>query len=242
MMGSPSAEPDRLLCRAIEFGETRADASGGAHDRGHLLRVRLLALRIAAAEGADTRLVALAAALHDAFDHKITGSFEAGRTGVFNWLVQNGAELAMAEVVAEIVDGVSYRGDGVADSTLCLEGQCVRDADRLDAMGAIGIVRAVTFGVQNGRPIFDPKKLPAVGLRGDTYRAAGETVLNHFIEKLLHLCGRLETQSGREMGAAKHGLLVAFVRDLIHDLGSVDDLEEWRARLTEWEPHPTDGR
>jgi len=119
---------------------------GTGHDWWHVDRVRKLAVRIARAEGADELVVELAALLHDVADYKLTGSEEAGPEAAHVWLTAGGASPELVEHVVTIVRGISFKGAGVAEADLTLEGRCTRDADRLDALGAVGIARAFAYG------------------------------------------------------------------------------------------------
>src|SRR5882724_7204828 len=116
------------------------------HDWWHAERVRRNALRIAEQEGANLLIVELAALLHDIADYKFTGSDETGPQLAAEWLLSIGVDSGVAAAVAEIIRWMSFRGAKVDTPRLSLEGQCVQDADRLDAIGAIGVARTFAYG------------------------------------------------------------------------------------------------
>lgn len=186
-----------------------ADASG--HDWWHAARVRATAAVIAREEGADGLVVALAALLHDVADEKLTGDPASGPAAARAWLDSRGADRAVVEHVAAIVGVVSFHGAGVPDAPTSLEGRCVRDADRLDAMGAIGIGRAFAYGGHAGRPMHDPAVRPFLAGSREAYRAHEATTVNHFPEKLLLLAGRMETAAGRRLAAGRHAFMLEFL-------------------------------
>jgi uncharacterized protein len=199
------------------------DASG--HDWWHVERVRALARRIAREEGADEFVVDLAALLHDVDDYKLSGSEDAGPTAVREWLETQAVEPGLVDEVVAVVRGISFRGSGVADAPLGVEGRCARDADRLDALGAIGIARAFAYGGATGQPIHDPGLAPRRHETAEEYRSPTGTTVNHFHEKLLLLGERMSTSTGRRI--ARHRLRV---------------LDEFLAEFdAEWEGRDGDG-
>jgi uncharacterized protein len=189
--------------------EMAADSSG--HDWWHAVRVRALACRIAAAEGADVELTEIAALLHDVADEKFSGSAEAGPAAARAFLAAEGCDPGMVEAVADIIAAMSFHGAGVAEAAMSLEGACVRDADRLDAIGAIGIARAFAYGGHAGRPIHDPEMAPVMAASKAAYRANKGASINHFAEKLLLLADRMSTVSGRQIAQGRHEFMVEFL-------------------------------
>lgn len=186
------------------------DASG--HDWWHIERVRRLALRLAAEEGADPLIVELAALLHDVGDWKLSGDPEAGPRHAREWLTEVGADPDIVQHVASIVAQVSFKGAGVATPMSTLAGSVVQDADRLDALGAIGIARAFAYGGSRGRPLHDPMQPPRLHTSFAEYRASAGGTLNHFREKLLLLRDRMNTTAGRRLAMERH----AFMEDFVH--------------------------
>jgi len=178
------------------------DASG--HDWWHVERVRRVALRLGAAEGADAFVVELAALLHDVDDWKASGDPEAASRHAREWLRALDVEPEVVERVAEIVGTLSFKGAGVPTPMRTVEGKVVQDADRLDALGAIGIARAFAYGGSRGRPLHDPEAPPVAHESFEQYRGAGGATLNHFYEKLFLLRDRMNTAAGRRLAEARH--------------------------------------
>jgi uncharacterized protein len=190
-----------LVARAEQLARKEfsgnAKGNAGGHDWWHTARVRDLAIAIARREGADQGLVDVAALLHDIDDFKYSGSKTAGPKRVSQWLVAQGIAKPVVGSVVAIIEGVSFRGAGVADPSLTLEGMCVRDADRLDALGAIGIARTFAYGGVAGHAIHDPAYTPTLHTTESAYRNALGPSISHFHEKTLLLRDRMGTHTGR---------------------------------------------
>jgi uncharacterized protein len=186
------------------------DATG--HDWHHVFRVRRNALLIARAEAANLFIVELAALLHDIADWKFHGGDDsAGPRTAHTFLTNLGvAEKSINEVV-QIIERLSFKGAGVMAEPLSLAGQCVQDADRLDAMGAIGVARAFAYGGHKGRPLYDPAIAPEAHTSFAAYKKNSGPTLNHFYEKLLLLNDRLNTATARQLAAERHAYLEQFV-------------------------------
>jgi uncharacterized protein len=199
--------PDRgLIDAAEEFVRARSTVIA-AHEWSHIDRVRRMALRIANDEAVDPFVVELAAVLHEVGDPK--GDDEEG--ALRGWLTGARVEQAVIDEVTDIVAAVSYRGAGVRDLPLPAAGRCVRDADRLDAIGAIGIARAFAYGGSKGREIYDPDTPPVLHTTPEMYHGARGTTINHFAEKLLLLRDRMDTRLGRELAEHRHDVMVKFL-------------------------------
>jgi len=196
------------------------EASG--HDWWHVHRVWANARTIAAGEDVDRVVVELAALLHDIADWKFHGGdLTAGPRATRAWLEGLDADAAVVDRVCDIVGRVSYKGAGVPDDMPSLEGRVVQDADRLDAMGAIGIARAFAYGGSADRPIHDPEI--AVELHGspEAYQGSRSGSLNHFPEKLLLLRDRMHTATARRIADERHAYMEGFVARF---------LDEWDGR------------
>lgn len=205
--------PDyRLILPEIESRvrqRMKADAAG--HDWWHVDRVRRTALAICRQEGGDADRVELIALLHDVDDWKLKEDRKTRRLAD-EWLIELGVSPAESEELCRIIDRISFKGLGVADVVLPLEGQIVQDADRLDAIGAIGIARCFAYGGAKGRAICDPGHPPRQHASFEEYQAENGPSLNHFHEKLLHLKDRLNTRTAREMAQERHAFLEQFLR------------------------------
>jgi uncharacterized protein len=192
------------------FHELEGDTSG--HDPHHVVRVFRMAQRLAKAEGAEIEAAELIAALHDVKDFKFTGDDMAGAREARRWLLEQGADAELAKLVAGNVAGISFKGAGTRTMPLTLEGECVQDADRLDAIGAIGIARCFAYGGAKGRPIHDPAVPVAHHSTMEQYLKHQGTSINHFHEKLLLLKDRLNTKSALEVAEGRHAFMEAYLR------------------------------
>ena len=184
----------------------------GSHDWFHIDRVRRTAIYLQSQEGGNAELIELAALLHDYSDHKYNGGdFEAGAKEVQDLLLSLGADQILALQVAQIVNIVSYKGAKVADQSTSLEGQIVRDADRLDAIGAIGIARAFSYGGSRGRALYNPSITPTLHDSKEAYAQDKGHTINHFYEKLLLLKDRMETSTAQRLAAERHVVMEQFL-------------------------------
>lgn len=191
-------------------GLLSGDSSG--HDWFHIERVRNTALTIAREEGADQFIVDLAALLHDVADWKFAdGDHTASPRAARRWLETLDLDPRVIEHVEEIVANLSFKGAGVATPMRTLEGQIVQDADRLDALGAIGIARTFAYGGHKGQAMHDPSLPPQMHASFDAYKSNVGTTINHFYEKLLLLKDRMNTATGKRLAAERHVYMEQFL-------------------------------
>ncbi len=182
------------------------DASG--HDWWHIYRVWMVALRIAAHENADQQVVSLGALLHDIADHKFHGGDSSiGPRVARDILLEMGVEVKLIEQVVAIVEEVTFKGAAVATPVSSIEAACVQDADRLDAIGAIGIARAFSFGGSRNRLMHDPTSTPQLHANFDAYKNDKGATINHFYEKLLLLKDRMQTPFGKTLAEQRHQVM-----------------------------------
>ncbi|GAB4575000.1 MAG: HD domain-containing protein [Anaerolineae bacterium] len=185
---------------------------GSGHDWWHIYRVWQTARQIGAAEGADLIVVELAALLHDIADWKFHGGDETvGPRVAGEWLRGLGVDAATIAHVQAIIAGVSFKGEAEAPSDLTLEGRCVQDADRLDAIGAVGVARVFAYCGFKGLPIHDPEHPPRRGMTAAQYKQNNGSGINHFYEKLLLLKDRMHTPTARRMAEERHAFLEAYL-------------------------------
>jgi uncharacterized protein len=195
------------------------DATG--HDWFHIERVLKIAEFIQSQEGGDLEIVQLAALLHDISDHKMNGGvLNAGGNVAFEMLKELNYDLSKATLVKEIVDGVSYKGAHVPDVMNSIEGKIVQDADRLDAIGAIGIARAFAYGGSRNRPMYTPDSNPKMHESFEEYANAKSHTVNHFYEKLLLLQNRLHTASAKKIGKERHLFMEQFLEQFYNEWNS----------------------
>ncbi len=188
-----------MVEKAMIFARQIFAGDGSGHDFDHTLRVYRLALRIAQEENADRDTVALAALLHDVDDRKLSPETCVNKDRAMGFLHSNGVEEDRIRKILQIISEISFsEGNGRPSS---LEGMCVQDADRLDALGAVGIARAFAFGGSRGRRIHDPEGK-------DTTSS-----IQHFYDKLLLLKDRMNTDYGRQMAQRRD----AFLREYLEE-------------------------
>jgi uncharacterized protein len=229
MASSASAPVADDACVEHLRAAVRARLAGmdASHDMAHIERVERLAVRIAEAERvADVRVVRVAALCHDLEDWKYSGSDEAAYP-VIRELLANAGLAELSERVCDVVKNVSFHGElGGAGAPLDLESAVVQDADRLDALGAIGIARAFTFGGARGRPLHNPSVPPSLGLSKEEYMRSGreQTTVNHFYEKLLLLRGMMKTATGRALAEKRHAVMEAYLRQFRAEWDGADEL------------------
>ena len=201
---------DAILAEAVAFAREVLTGESSGHDWWHIARVRALAHTIAMAEQADTFVCELAALLHDIADPKIAGDWESGLARVRGWLVAHDVSAAEREHVLDIIASISFAG-GSKPTPTTLEGRVVQDADRLDALGAIGIARAFAYGGAHGRILYDPATAPRETMTAEEYRSQLTPTINHFYEKLLLLKDRMNTDYARRLAEQRHRVMEAFL-------------------------------
>lgn len=198
-----------------------ADSSG--HDWFHIERVWTMAKKLAEAEGADLFVVELAALLHDIADWKFHGGDEtAGPRAADAWMASLAVEPAIRAHVCDIIAHLSFKGAKVTGGMDTLEGQVVQDADRLDAIGAIGIARAFAYGGHAGRGLHDPSVPPVLHESFAAYKKNNGPTLNHFYEKLLLLKDRLNTPSAKRVAQERHEFMQSFVDRFLREWSGED--------------------
>ena len=201
-----------LVDRVAAHIKARFLAESSGHDWHHINRVWQLTRRIAAQEGADSQIAELGALVHDIADWKFhDGDDSVGPREAEALLRREGATEEVIAAVVDIVATISYKGAGVTTAMQTLEGQCVQDADRLDAIGAIGIARCFAYGGHAGRLLHDPDEAPVLHQTAAAYKASKGASLNHFYEKLLLLKDRMNTPTGRALAEPRHRFMESFV-------------------------------
>jgi uncharacterized protein len=219
--------PDAVVRATETLVRERLGGDASGHDWLHIDRVRRLALRLAREEEAtgaalDVRVIELAALLHDLEDWKFAGGDEtAAPRAAAAWLTERGVDPETIAHVANIVGTLSFKGAGVPTPMATTEGAIVQDADRLDAIGAIGIGRTFAYGGSRGHPMYDPDTQPELHGSFAAYKASTGTTINHFPEKLLLLRDRMNTASARRLAARRHDVMEAFLAQF---------LAEWNGR------------
>lgn len=191
---------------------TLSDAEGG-HDWWHIHRVWKTAQHIATAEQADELVVALGALLHDIADSKFhNGDETVGPRKAREWLVSIGVEEPVILHVENIITHISFKGGNHQQAFKSKELDIVQDADRLDAIGAIGIARAFNYGGFKNRPLHDPAVPPNMNMSKEEYKNNKAPTINHFYEKLLLLKDRMNTETGRQLAMQRHMFMENYLK------------------------------
>ena len=199
--------------KTIEYvKETLADAEGG-HNWYHIERVWKMALHIRKLEGeGDLLTIDLAALLHDISDAKFNGGDEEkGEKMACDFLSSMGLDAPRTEHIRKIIKYVSFKGGFPQDQISTMEFRIVQDADRLDAIGAIGIARAFNYGGFKNRPLHDPEKDLQEYKDSKAYHKSDAPTINHFYEKLLKLKDLMNTKSGKQMARERHQYMLDFL-------------------------------
>ncbi|SDR94797.1 HD domain-containing protein [Christiangramia echinicola] len=201
-----------LIDNTIKFVKETLEGAEGGHDWFHIERVLNNSRLIAKGEEADLEIVELGALLHDIADSKFhDGDETVGPKVASEFLkTQNVSEETIVHVV-KIIQNISFKGGNTDQKFTSLELDIVQDADRLDAIGAIGIARCFNYGGFKGRALYDPEIEPNLNMTKDEYKASNASTINHFYEKLLLLKDRMNTQTGRRIAADRHAFMVHFL-------------------------------
>lgn len=191
----------------------KLSGEGTGHDWFHIERVRKVAMRIAATEkGVDLFVVEAGALLHDIADHKFHGGdATVGPKMAQTILESEDVDEIKAKKIIQIVEEISFKGAGVPTPMSSLEGKIVQDADRLDAIGAIGIARTFAYGGSKNRPIYDPNIKAVCHTSFAAYKTSTAPTINHFYEKLLLLKELMNTMKGKQMAEKRHEFMEEFL-------------------------------
>ena len=211
-MADLTDEQQQIIDRTADFVRNQMKGDSSGHDWWHVWRVWQNSLVISRNEKANRFVTELAALLHDIADWKFhDGDESAGPKAARAWLSEQSLGESVIEHVCDIVATVSFKGAGVETPMATLEGKIVQDADRLEAIGAIGIARCFAFGGAKGRLMHDPEDPPELHASFDDYKNKSGPSINHFYEKLLLLKDRMNTKTGLKIAAQRHKVLEDFL-------------------------------
>lgn len=200
-----------IIQKTEEFVKETLEGDSG-HDWWHIHRVRNTALTLAREEEANEFIVELAALLHDIADHKFHDGDELmGARVAKKWLRNFPIPEDTTNHICQIIATLSFKGANVATPMESIEGKVVQDADRLDAMGAIGIARAFSYGGFKRREMFNPGIPPVMHSSFEAYKNSNGHTINHFYEKLFLLKDRMNTSSGKKMAEERHNYMIEYV-------------------------------
>jgi len=195
----------------VKVKETLTDAEGG-HDWFHIERVYKNALLIAKTEAVDLLVVSLATLLHDIADSKFhDGDDTIGPKTAHKILTDLNVDDTIVAHVVQIIANVSFKGGNAEKTFHSKELEVVQDADRLDALGAIGIARTFNYGGFKNRAIYNPEIKPELGMTPSEYKASTAPTINHFYEKLLLLKDKMNTETGKKIAQERHQFMETFL-------------------------------
>lgn len=210
-----------IIASTADHVKALMSGEGTGHDWWHVSRVWKTATRIGTEEQADMLIVELAALLHDIADWKFHGE-SAAPAKAREWLLPFGLPEATVDHICDIIDTMSFKGAGVPASMKTLEGRIVQDADRLDALGAIGIARAFAYGGYKGQELHNPTISPATHSSFEAYKQHRGPTVNHFYEKLLLLKDRMNTRTGKSIAEHRHSTMVSFLDTFFREWEGTD--------------------
>ena len=203
-----------ILDKTVEHVKQTLKGQEASHDWWHIERVWVMAKRLALEEHADLFVVELAALLHDIADAKFhNGDGTVGPRVTQEWLEKLQLQKKIVESVVSIVANQSYSSSLEQKKELSLEGKVVQDADRLDALGAIGIARTMAYCGGRGHPIYDPTDPPKQFSSTQAYRKAKSSSINHFYEKLLLLKDKMNTKTAKQIAKHRHEYMEQYLQE-----------------------------
>ena len=201
-----------VIKKTEEFVKNKMKGDPG-HDWTHVNRVRNMAVYLGKKEKANLFIVELASILHDVADHKFYGGDDKiGSKTAGQWLNKLKIDKEIIEHVCYIINEVSFKGAGVKYSMKTIEGKVVQDADKLDAIGAIGVARTFSYGGHFNVPMYVPSKKPVFHTSFAQYKKNSESTINHFYEKLLLLKDRMHTKSAKKIAIERHKFMELYLK------------------------------
>ncbi len=199
-----------IIDQAIAYVKELFENEYSGHDYFHTIRVFKTATLIAKEENANLEVVQLAALLHDVDDRKLSPETYLEQSNARDFLLKQKIDRITIDNICEIIREISYMGtDSVTPRTI--EGKCVQDADRLDALGAIGIARAFAYGGNHNRQMYNPDILPNMQMNKDEYYKSQSSTINHFYEKLLLLSKLMNTVAAQRIAKQREEYMNAFL-------------------------------
>lgn len=207
---------DNLIANTVSFVKQQLQGAEGGHDWFHIERVWKSALHIAEAEKCDLAVVQLGALLHDIADSKFHGGDETiGPKTARTFLESQNVDEETIVHVIQIIENISFKGGNFVKTFSSKELDVVQDADRLDALGAIGIARCFNYGGFKNRPIYDPEIKPNLNMSKEEYKNSVSPTLNHFYEKLLLLKDKMNTEAGKKLAQDRHEYMEGFLSQFL---------------------------
>jgi len=202
---------EQIIRNTTEFIKKEFANETSGHDWWHIYRVWKDSIELAKQEKCDLFIVEMAALLHDLSDFKFIEK-EEGKNKIIAWLKKQELDSEQIERILEVVEDISFKGAESESKIRSREAAVVQDADRLDAIGAVGIARAFAYGGKVGRPLYDPSVKATMHKSFEDYKKHGNSsTVNHFYEKLLLLGDRLNTESAKKVAEKRHKYMEQFL-------------------------------
>jgi len=202
----------QIIDETVQFVKSSLENAEGGHDWWHIYRVWKTAKKIAETEATDPFIVELGALLHDIADSKFhDGNEELGPEIARKFLQSKAVDPQTVRHVELIIANISFKGGNHTQSFTSTELEVIQDADRLDAIGAIGIARTFNYGGHKNREIYNPDIAPQLNMTKEEYKNSTAPTINHFYEKLLLLQDRMNTATGRKMAAKRHQFMESYL-------------------------------
>ena len=207
---------EEIINQALDYVKKIFESDYSGHDYFHTLRVFKMATHIATVENADLKTVQLAALLHDVDDIKLSPQTHAEKINARHFLTANNFSEAAICKICQIIGEISYVGkDSVTPKTL--EGKCVQDADRLDALGAVGIARTFAYGGSHNRLMYHPDIKPKMNMGKEEYINHVSTSVNHFYEKLFNLTELINTPTAKKIATEREAYMKNFIAEFMDE-------------------------
>jgi len=203
-----------ILKKTKKFVKQRFKGAEGGHDWFHTKRVLANSVHIAKKENANLFVVQLAALLHDIADAKFhDGDETVGPKVASEFLIEHNVDHLSREHIVKIIESVSFKNSfsNTDNPFNSIELQIVQDADRLDAIGAIGIARAFNYGGFKNRELYNPKITPNRSMSKEEYKKSDSPTINHFYEKLLLLKEKMNTSTGKKLAEKRHAFMLSYL-------------------------------
>lgn len=207
-----------ILNKTRDFVQKELEGAEGGHDWWHIERVWKLSRKIAATEKADLFIVELGALLHDIADAKFfDGNETLGPLKATHFLQSLGVEENVIAHIRHIIENISFKGGNEKQRFRSPELDVIQDADRIDAMGAIGIARTFNYGGFKNRELYNPHIKPDLHMTREQYKKSNAPTINHFYEKLLLLKDRMNTQTGKKMAEKRHDFMLGYLQEFYEE-------------------------
>jgi len=206
-----------IIQKTVEYIKQEFSDDSSGHDWWHIYRVWKNAITLCRHEKADAFVVELAALLHDLDDWKFNEAEDETPHRAKAWMESCGIDSQIIGKICEIIMHISYKGAQVENKMKSLEGFIVQDADRLDAIGAIGIGRAFAYGGYKNRPMYDPEALNQMHASFEEYKNSKSATINHFYEKLLLLKNMMNTATAKQIAEQRHEVMLRFLDQFMNE-------------------------